>query len=118
MMITDNYIRDIKQDLDSRPKNSNAWLWDQDIITERLKKYKIIFRVDRGIDRRTGYPIGRVDRSNWTLDHKTFIDAHLPHDILTNDKSFHNVMQLLHTVWPKEDWKWWLEYTKQFKKLL
>jgi hypothetical protein len=95
----------------------NMWGLDQDLITERLVKYQIN-RIDRGTDKRTGYPLGRVDRSNWRLDHDQLIDAHLPHDILTNDKSFHKVMELLHTVWPKEDFKWFTQYHKEFKKLL
>lgn len=105
-------IRDMRQ-------QKNMWTLDQDIVTDKLLDYGIqnINHIDRGTDQRTGYPIGRVDRSHWTLDHKTFIDAHLPHDVLTNEKSFHNVMQLLHTVWPKEDWKWFINYTKEFKKL-
>lgn len=110
----------IKRDLDSMDKNTNAWLWDQDLITKRLLHYgkENINLINRGTDPRTGYPIGRVDRSNWRLDHKQLIDCHLPHDILTNDKSFHNVLNLLHHVWPKENWKWWIEYTNEFKKLL
>lgn len=102
------------------PIAKNKWCVDQDMITDRLLRYgkEKITHINRGTDKRTGYPIGRVDRSHWTLDHKQLIDAHLPHDILTNEKSFHNVMQLLHTVWPKEDWKWFINYTKEFKKLL
>lgn len=101
-------------------KQKNMWGLDQDIVTEKLLAYGVdsINHVNRGTDKRTGYPIGRVDRSHWSLDHKTLIDAHLPHDVLTNEKSFHNVMNLLHTVWPKQDWKWFLDYTKNFKKLL
>lgn len=111
----------INRDLDYYvPKQKNVWTTDQQILTERLLEYgkEKITHIDRGIDPKTHYPIGRVDRSSWSLNHRQFIDAHLPHDILTNDKSFHNVMQLLHTVWPKEDWKWFIQYTKEFKKLL
>lgn len=104
----------IKRDL---RQQKNIWTLDQDIITERLQVYDLT-RVDRGTDPRTGYPIGRVDRSNWRLDHKQLIDAHLPHDILANDASFRKVMELLHTVWPSEDFKWFISYHKEFKKLL
>ena len=98
----------------------NQWGLDQDIITENLIIYgeEKITRVDRGTDKRTGYPVGRVDRSNWRLDHKQLIDAHLPHDILTNEKSFQKVLELLHHVWPEEDFKWFINYHKEFKKLL
>ncbi len=104
---------------DIRHQN-NMWGLDQDILTEHILDFGLsnVNHISRGTDQRTGYPIGRVDRSHWTLDHKVLIDAHLPHDILTNEKSFHNVMELLHTVWPKEDFKWFLTYHREFKKLL
>lgn len=116
-MVGNDYNSLIARDI---RKQKNMWTLDQDILTEKLLAYGImnIHHVNRGTDKRTGYPIGRVDRSHWTLDHRQFFDAHLPHDVLTNEKSFHQVMHLLHTIWPKEDWKWFLQYTKEFKKLL
>lgn len=111
--------QDMKKDLDKyAPNAKNMWTLDQTIITERLNKWSGKILINRGTDKRTGYPLGRVDRSNWRLDHPQLIDAHLPHDILTNDESFRKVMQLLHLVWPKEDFKWFLEYHRDFKKLL
>lgn len=98
-------------------KQKNMWGLDQDIITEKLVKYQIN-REDRGTDKRTGYPIGRVDRSNWRLDHPQFIDAHLPHDILTNDESYKKVCALLSHVWPTQDFSWYYNYHREFKKLL
>lgn len=111
----------INRDLDHYiPKQKNIWTTDQQIITERLLSYgkEKITHINRSIDPKTNYPIGRVDRSAWSLNHKQLIDAHLPHDILTNDKSFHNVTELLRTVWPKEDFTWYYQYHKEFKKLL
>jgi hypothetical protein len=106
--------RDLRQ-------QENMWTLDQDLITEKLtyrpQKTRIIKRIDRGTDKRTGYPLGRVDRSNWRLDHDVLIDAHLPHDILTNEASFKKVLELLHVVWPKENWAWFISYYKEFKKL-
>lgn len=101
-------------------QQKNMWVLDQDIITERLTCYGkgVIYHTIRGTDKRTGYPTGRVDRSNWRLDHETLIDAHLPHDILTNDESYNKVCHLLSHVWPTEDFTWYFEYHKQFKKLL
>lgn len=99
------------------PRASNKWTVDQNILTDKIRPYQRI-EVFRDIDKKTGYPSGRVDRSSWSLNHKTMVDCHAPHDILTNDKSFHNVMELLHTVWPSEDFKWMLTYHKEFKKLL
>lgn len=99
-------------------KVKNKWVTDQQILTERLNKVKDKVLINRGTENRTGYPIGRVDRSNWRLDHQQLIDAHLPHDILTNDASFKKVLDLLHHVWPGEDWKWFINYHREFKKLL
>lgn len=97
---------------------ANMWTLDQDLITERINNSNFIpERIDRGTYK-NGYPVGRVDRSAWTLNHKRFIDAHLPHDILTNDQSFKKVLQLLHEVWPKENWNWWVSYYKEFKKMM
>lgn len=101
------------------PDKVKRWVTDQDLITEKINNSHFVpERVDRGTDKRTGYPIGRVDRSHWTLNHDVFIDAHLPHDVLTNDESFKKILALLHHVWPKEDWKWWIEYYREFKKLM
>lgn len=106
----------MKRDMRQQP---NIWLLDQDLITERINASNFVpERIDRGTDKRTGYPIGRVDRSNWTLNHSQFIDAHLPHDVLTNEHSFKKVLELLHTVWPKENWSWWINYYKEFKKMM
>jgi hypothetical protein len=95
----------------------NKWVGDQHILTKRLGNVQKT-EINRGIDPKTNYPIGRVDRSRWTLDHKQLIDCHMPHDILTNDKSFHKVMELLHLNWPTQDFKWFVEYHRNFKKLL
>lgn len=98
----------------------DMWGLDQDIITENLLAYgkDKITHINRGTDKRTGYPVGRVDRSNWHLNHSQLIDAHLPHDILTNDASYKKVCELLAHVWPKEDFTWYKQYHEQFKKLL
>lgn len=103
--------------------DKNIWCLDQNLITEKLNHYgnyyeSEIKRIDRGTDKRTGYPIGRVDRSHWTMQHDVFIDAHLPHDILTNDKSLYKVCTLLAHIWPEEDFSWFDKYYYEFKKLL
>lgn len=123
-LVNFDYDYHIKRDLDSLPQAKSTdkvkrWVTDQDLITDRINSSSFIpERVDRGVDRRTGYPIGRVDRSNWHLLHRQFIDAHLPHDILTNEQSFKKVLELLHTVWPGEDWKWYINYYREFKKMM
>lgn len=113
----------IKRDLDTLPQAKSSdkvkrWVCDQDLITERINNSSFVpERIDRGTYK-NGYPVGRVDRSAWTLNHDVLIDAHLPHDVLTDDQSFKNVLGLLHTVWPKEDWKWFVQYYKEFKKVI
>lgn len=122
LICDDNYNRHIKEDLDTMPQaksndKAKRWVTDQDLITERINSsFYVPERIDRGTGK-NGYPIGRVDRSAWTLNHDVFIDAHLPHDILTNDASFKKVLELLHHIWPKEDFKWFINYYKEFKKL-
>lgn len=94
------------------------WTVDQDILTENLLAYgkQNIDHRDRGTDNRTGYPVGRVDRSNWRTDHPVLIDCHMPHDILTNKGSYDKLDTLLRQVWPKEDFTWWREHYEKFKK--
>jgi hypothetical protein len=116
-----DYDKYISQDLIFSRQSKNVWCFDQDLITKNINKTwhrDKLTLVDRGTDKRTGYPIGRVDRSNWRLDHSVLIDAHLPHDILTSEDSFKKVINLLHTVWPSEDFKWFIQYYKDFKKTL
>lgn len=114
-----DYNSEIKNDLMFKQFQPLKWTTDQDIITRRIDMTAAPLNlIDRPVDKRTGYPIGRVDRSAWHLNHDQFIDAHLPHDILTNEKSYKNVMELLHHVWPAEDFKWFEDYYREFKKLL
>lgn len=110
----------IRRDLKKIPPRNSVWCQDQDIVTQRILEYgeQNIKKVNRGIDMRTGYPLGRVDRSNWHLNHTQLIDCHLPHDILENDESFFKVLALLRHVWPSIDFQWFINYHKAFKKLL
>lgn len=113
----------IKKDLDSMPQAKSTdkvkrWVTDQDLITERINSSSFVpERVDRGTDKRTGYPVGRIDRSNWRLDHSQYIDGHMFHDVHRNEESFKKTLNMLHTVFPKEDFAWWVTYYKEFKKL-
>jgi len=97
--------------------NQKRWVADQNIITEYLIKYGIdqIIHENRGMYP-NGYPIGRIDRSAWSLDHQQYIDCHAPHDVLENPESFDRLMAMLHKVWPSEDWQWMIDYTEKFKK--
>jgi hypothetical protein len=118
-----NYDQLIKRDLDTLPQAKDTdfykyWFSDQDLITSRLNEYgkeKITF-VNRG-QYSNGFASGRVDRGSWSLDHKEFIDAHLMQQTHHSTEKIQKLMELLHHVWPGEDFKWMLEYTKEFKKL-
>lgn len=62
-------------------QQKNIWCLDQDIVTEKINAYhQPPHLIDRGTDRNTGYPIGRLDRSNWKFNgDRIYIDCHLPH---------------------------------------
>jgi hypothetical protein len=119
----DDYNEYIKRDLDSMPQAKSSdktkrWVTDQDLITERINNSSYVpVRIDRGTDKRTGYPIGRIDRSHWTLEHKEYIDCHMYHGIQSDENKFKVTLKMLHTVWPKENWSWWINYYKEFKKI-
>lgn len=125
-LISSDYNGLIKRDLDSMPNAKSEdsvkrWVVDQDLITERLAMVQFpradVFRGTYP----NGYAIGRVDRSAWTLQHATRIDAHLHHGIYQTDdnsrKKFADTMRLLEAVWPEENFDWFIDYTKEFKKL-
>lgn len=109
---------DIERSFDKSATKQKKWVFDQDLITARINESSHFpERVDRGTDKKTGYPKGRVDRSSWHLNHVELIDAHLFHDAHINDESFRKIMVLLKTVWPNEDWTWFVNYRNEFKKL-
>lgn len=120
-----DYDAHIKRDLDTLPQAKDPdfykyWFSDQDLITSRLNEYgkeKITF-VNRGQGTH-GYARGRVDRGSngWVLNQPELIDAHLMQQTHHSQEKIQRLMELLHHVWPKEDFKWMLEYTKEFKKL-
>ena len=122
-LTTDLYSDMIKRDLDSMPNarsedSVKRWVVDQDLITERLNATQFSkHNVIRGTYE-NGYPIGRVDRSAWNLKHDVLIDCHAPHDVLTNEASFTNLIALLMYVWPEENFEWFIDYTNEFKKTL
>lgn len=75
LMLYKNTIEEsISQDLAGR---EITWTTDQDIITSKINFCYNIKLHYRGTDNNNnGYPIGRIDRSFWHLNHKTFIDCH------------------------------------------
>jgi len=118
-----DYQYHIQKDLMTLPQAKDQdfykyWFTDQDLITARLKEYgtgKIDF-INRG-QYSNGYAKGRVDRGAWHLGHEQFIDAHLLQQCHHTEEKIQKLMDLLYHVWPKEDWLWFLNYTKEFKKL-
>jgi hypothetical protein len=122
---SNDYNKLIKRDLDTLPQAKDPdfykyWFSDQDLITARLKEYgtgKIDF-INRGQGSH-GYARGRVDRASggWVLDQPELIDAHLQQQTHHSDEKIERLMGLLKHVWPQEDFTWFSEYTKEFKKL-
>jgi hypothetical protein len=113
----------IERDLDTLPQAKDTdfykyWFSDQDLITARLKEYgteKIDF-INRG-QYANGFARGRVDRGSWTLSHDMFVDAHLMQQTHHSEEKIQKLYDLLHHVWPNEDFTWFKEYTKEFKRL-
>lgn len=126
MKITDeNYNHYIKRDLDTLPQAKDSdfykyWFSDQDLITARLKEYGTsnIEFINRGQGSH-GYARGRVDRGSngWVLDQPELIDAHMQQQTHHSQEKIDRLMQLLRHVWPGEDFTWFVEYTKEFKRL-
>lgn len=120
-----DYQYHIQKDLMELPQAKSTdfytyWYTDQDLITERLKSYgteRIEF-INRGHGKH-GFARGRVDKGNggWVLDQPELIDAHLVGQAHHTEEKIRKVMDLLHHVWPKDDWRWFLEYTKEFRKI-
>lgn len=95
------------------------WFTDQDIVTQKLQPYKNeIVSIDRG-QYPNGFAVGRVDRGAWSLNHSQFIDCHMFQQLYHkgNRDKFDKTMELLTSIWPDEDFGWFLKYTDEFRKL-
>lgn len=124
-LTNNNYNEMIKRDLDTLPQAKNPdfykyWFSDQDLITARLNKYgkdSITF-INRGQGSH-GYARGRVDRGSggWVLNQPELIDAHLMQQTHHSDEKINKLNELLHHVWPSENFDWFKEYTNEFRKL-
>lgn len=120
-----SYNEALKRDISHYPnaKDQDFYKWwgcDQQILTARLKEYgtgKIDF-INRGQGSH-GYARGRVDRGSggWVLDQPELIDAHLQQQTHHSQEKIESLMQLLRHVWPGEDFTWFEDYTKEFKRL-
>jgi len=111
----------IKRDLDTLPQARadfdpvRRWVSDQDLITKRLNEtqFKKVF-VSRGT-LTNGYPVGRVDRSAWTIDHQQLIDCHLFRGLYEPaNVKFDATLELLRKVWPNEDFTWFIDHTNKW----
>jgi len=117
---TKDYNSLIKRDLETLPNAQSEdqvkrWVVDQDLITEKLNGVSGKLIVNRGI-LPNGYPVGRVDRSAWTLHHPELIDAHLLRQGWLPE-NMGKTMQLLHGIWP-DNFGWFADYAYEFYKLL
>lgn len=118
----------IKRDLDGMP-NAKAsadpvkrWVVDQDLITDRINQTTFQKKfVHRGT-LANGYPVGRVDRSAWSLTHEELIDCHMLRDMYkttdTGVRNYASTLRLLTRVWPNEDFSWFRDYTAKFRELV
>lgn len=113
----------IKRDLDSMPNAKSEdsvkrWVVDQDLLTDRINAVNFPKEfVPRGSGA-NGYPIGRVDRSAWSLEHTQLIDCHLMRDIYLNSDNLTKTLLLLYKVFPGEDFQWFIDYTNDFSNLV
>lgn len=113
----------IKRDLDSLPQAKNPdfytyWSTDQNHVTARLKEYGTghIDFINRG-QYANGYARGRVDRGDWRLNHDEFIDCHMLRPLWNNESNTVRTIELLNKLWPSEDFTWYTDFLKEFKRL-
>jgi len=126
--LNDQFIdwnRYLERDLQNYPnaKDQDFYKWwgcDQQILTARLKEYGTgnIDFINRGQGSH-GYARGRVDRGSggWVLNQPELIDAHLMQQTHHSEEKIAKLMELLHYVWPQEDFTWFENYTREFKRL-
>lgn len=120
-----DYNELIKRDLDAMPQAKESaswekrWFVDQDLITKRIDATEFKKTIINRGQYPNGYAKGRVDRGSWSLNHEQFIDCHMFQQLYHrgNEKKFDMTMDLLQAIWPNEDFSWFIEYTKAFKKL-
>lgn len=116
----------MKRDMDFFPEAKSDdfykyWFTDQEIVTLKLKPYctNTLFRSYTRGQYSNGFAVGRVDRGAWSLNHSQFIDAHLFQQLYhkNNQDKFDKTMELLTSIWPEEDFKWFIDYTNEFRRL-
>lgn len=121
----------MKRDMDQLPNAKSTdfyryWSTDQQIATMRISGYDQPKEfINRGKNP-NGYAVGRVDRGAWSEDHKVFIDCHMHRDLFKafypdahpdHVKKWRQHLTMLENRFPKENWGWFVEYTKEYAKL-
>ena len=95
----------------------NLWARDQEL----LKKYVGLNYISHKRARPgTQFADNRVDRddANWrSYLNDNLIDAHLWRPGYT-DENFANIMELMTTMYPNDDFSWLVEYNEKYKQLL
>lgn len=112
----------IKRDLDSMPNAKSTefekwWSVDQQLITDRINAVQFEKNIVYRGSGPNGYPIGRVDRSAWTLDHTELIDCHMMRNIYTNPDNLAKTMLLLYKAFPNDNFDWFTQYVEEYKQL-
>lgn len=95
------------------------WFSDQDLITKILATYKNQIDSIRRGQYSNGFAWGRVDRGSWHFNHSQFIDCHMFQQLYHkgNQDKFDKTMELLTSIWPDEDFQWFIDYTNEFRRL-
>lgn len=125
MGITGNdYQEHLERDLRSMPSALSPdfytyWGTDQKLVTHKINESGIMPVFHNRGQYSNGYARARADRGEWNINQPELIDAHLFQQLYfkQNENKFEMTMELLHKVWPKEDFTWWRLYTKEFQKL-
>lgn len=108
------YNGDLYEECEKRYPNIDPWYWDEEFFRDRFNETKPV--PVRHIKRGTypnGYPVGRVDRGCWSLDHKMLIDCHMLRPGYT-DENFNKMIELINKVLPDEDKEWIYRYREEF----
>lgn len=131
-LTSNDFEKLIKRDLDSLPKaKSNDpvewWQVDQDIITDRIMACQFTKGfLTRGV-LSNGYAAGRVDRSAWSwerwqIKEAQLIDCHMHRSTFNkawiSNPKFIATMDLLRSVWPEQNFEWFVDYSYQFDQIV
>jgi hypothetical protein len=127
MSLTGSTLDDLHRDFAKYPNAKSddfykRWGCDQQVLTAKIQAYQklnTVIYINRGPSDLHGYARGRVDRApgGWRLDLPELIDAHLEQQTHHSSEKIRRLFDLLHHVWPNEDFTWWEDYTEKFREL-